>query len=54
MARLDAAVAMAAGQAGTDLLLAQGEALLAGGQPDRAVMSTRTCLSGRGWRPAPA
>ena len=37
VARLDAAVAMAAGQAGTDLLLAQGEALLAGGRPDRAV-----------------
>ena len=37
VARLDTAVAMAAGQAGTDLLLAQGEALLAGGRPDRAV-----------------
>ncbi len=36
VARLDAAVAMAAGRAGTDLLLAQGEARLAGGRPDRA------------------
>ena len=33
---LDAAVAMAADRASTGLLLAQGEALLVGGQPDRA------------------
>jgi DNA-binding CsgD family transcriptional regulator len=36
-ARLDAAAAMAAGRAGTGLLLAQAEALLAAGRPERAL-----------------
>jgi DNA-binding CsgD family transcriptional regulator len=36
MARLDAAVAMAAGRPSADLLLAQAETLLAGGRADRA------------------
>lgn len=44
VARLDAAVAMAAGRAGSELLLAQGEALLAAGRADRAVAVYRDLL----------
>ena len=43
-ARLDAAVQLAAGRASPRLLLAQGEALLAGGQPQRAVAAYRELL----------
>ncbi len=43
--RLDAAVAMAGDLAGTGLLLAQAEALLVGGHPDRAVTAYQGLLS---------
>jgi DNA-binding CsgD family transcriptional regulator len=43
-ARLDAAVQLAAGRASPGLLLAQGEALLTGGQPQRAVAAYRELL----------
>jgi len=43
--RLDAAVRLAAGRAGPGLLLAQGEALLTGGQPQRAVPVCQELLS---------
>jgi DNA-binding CsgD family transcriptional regulator len=43
--RLDAAAAMAGDLAGTGLLLARAEALLAGGHPDRAVTCYRELLS---------
>jgi len=52
-ARLDAAVAMAAGRAGPELLLAQGEALLAGGRAGRAAAVYRGLL-GRAGLPAGA
>jgi DNA-binding CsgD family transcriptional regulator len=44
VARLDAAVAMAAGRAAPELLLAQAEALLAAGRPDQAVAVCRDLL----------
>ena len=44
VARLDAAVDLAAGRASPGLLLAQGEALLTGGQPRRAVAAYRELL----------
>ena len=43
--RLDAAVDMAGDLAGTGLLLAQAEALLVGGHPDRAVTAYQELLS---------
>ena len=43
--RFDAAVAMAGDLVGVGLLLAQAEALLAGGHPDRAVITGRLLLS---------
>jgi ATP/maltotriose-dependent transcriptional regulator MalT len=45
VARLDAAVAMAGDRAGTDLLLAQAEALLSGGRADRAAAACRSLLT---------
>jgi DNA-binding CsgD family transcriptional regulator len=42
--RLDAAVQLAAGRAGPDLLLAQAEALLTAGRPQRAVAAYREVL----------
>jgi DNA-binding CsgD family transcriptional regulator len=47
-ARLDAAVAMAAGRASTGLLLAQSEALLAAGRPDRSVAVCQDLLGRAG------
>ena len=47
VARLDAAVALAAGRASRGLLLAQAEALLAGGQPQRAACGLPVACSAR-------
>jgi DNA-binding CsgD family transcriptional regulator len=44
VARLDAAVNLAADRAGSDLLLARAEALLTAGQPQRAVAACRVLL----------
>jgi DNA-binding CsgD family transcriptional regulator len=45
VSHLDSAVAMAGDQAGVELLLAQGEALLVGGHPDRALLTYERLLS---------
>ena len=51
VARLDAAVELAAGRAGPGLLLAQGETLLAAGQPDRAAAVCEGLLARPGLPP---